>query len=139
MSSYALDFGFESEDNFLAELKEHCPDMEKTEQMSPVDFISFKKRVVIELKTRRITHDKYDTAPLPLSKINSMRTLWFCGIQCYCVWKYTDKTVYMPYQKLREYIHTAKMFNPHRATRPQKCVFIDTDKMKVLNIADLFE
>lgn len=77
MSSFAADYnrGIQSENETLIMLRQKAAaDLEKTDrclgQFCPFDYISRQKQLYIELKTRNITKDKFDTTLIPHSKWN---------------------------------------------------------------------
>jgi hypothetical protein len=71
-----LKFGFQSEDDLLDDLERHfgC-ELRKTTQYHPFDFESTEKRILIELKSRRIKHDQFPDLMIGGNKIKYGNTM----------------------------------------------------------------
>ena len=104
------------------------------------DFENPTKTVFVELKTRRIRHDTYDTAIIGLNKIA------FCdqieGVQYWIAFCYTDgvyvikydKEIFDKFEVRHDYLRGARddVYN-----RPQSVVFIPTDLLTKINPSEL--
>ena len=92
-----LAFGLSSEDKLLQTLDGvFGTRLSKSSYYSPMDFHNSSKTLYVELKTRRIAHDRYSTALIGLNKTH------FCSDpekKYYFVYCYTDGMYYIEYNK----------------------------------------
>jgi hypothetical protein len=67
-----------------------------TNRYATFDFFNDPKTIYVELKSRRIKHDKYETALIGLNKVNWCKDP---NINYYFVWLYNDGIYYLKYDK----------------------------------------
>ena len=93
--SHDLAFGINEEANKHPFLEEVFG--EKLERQTGFASMDYKgSTIYVELKTRRINHDRYPTALISASKVD------FCeksNADCYFVYQYTDGIFYVKYDK----------------------------------------
>jgi hypothetical protein len=92
-----LSFGLESEarNKSLVEIFFGCP-LRKTGTFDAMDMTNEANTIYVEMKTRRVNHDRYPTALIGKNKID------FCeksGANCYIVYVYLDGIFYIQYDK----------------------------------------
>jgi hypothetical protein len=99
MASLAKDlsFGIKEEARLLSRLRSIFGNkLQRQYGYASMDYKCRDKPLYVELKTRRICHDKYPTALISAHKID------FCknsNSECYFVYKYTDGIYYIKYDK----------------------------------------
>lgn len=82
------EFGFEGEHNCMPYLKQLVPDIHKNGRWAKIDFES--EDTYLELKTRRMKRDKWETTLMPCDKIRP-------GKKNILVFNFTDELCYIVY------------------------------------------
>ena len=88
-----LRFGFTAEDEIQEELKKYFKGLKKKKSKNdPFDFDA--DNAVLELKTRRIKHDKYDTLFFGKNKFDKGRQYQIEGVRVYYIFNCIDGIYY---------------------------------------------
>lgn len=70
-----------------------------TEKFSVLDFKDPEGRLFVELKSRRIKHDKWDTAIVGFNKVCDAEWKTSLGAECWFAFSYTDGIFAIKYEK----------------------------------------
>jgi hypothetical protein len=100
MTTYLQDckFGFENENNNIDILNKFFKtEFIKNTRYSIVDFINKDNNILIEMKSRRIPHNKYETCIIGQNKIDFFNKN--LNSECYIVYCYSDGLFYIKYDK----------------------------------------
>jgi hypothetical protein len=91
-----IKFGLEKEVESITIIQNffNCGELKKTSKFGIIDF--YNSTHYIELKSRRITHDQFDSAIIGKNKIDYFKRL---KQQCYIVYNYIDGIYYIKYEK----------------------------------------
>lgn len=95
-----LTFGLNSEDTTKPMIEKWIGgSINKLDQLNLFDFEVENKKILIELKTRRIKHNKYNTALIGKNKIIYANQKLKEGYELYFVYNYTDGLFYVKFNE----------------------------------------
>lgn len=123
-----LAFGLKNEVECVDMLEQYLETtLQKKDEYSVLDFENPTKTVFVELKSRRINHDVYDTALLGLNKVQAMREI--DDIEYHVAYKYLDglftikydKELFDTFEVRRDYVRGARNDTKNK---PQDIVMI---------------
>lgn len=123
-----LRYGFQKEDELFNIIKKLDPNIIKTDDWSHIDYES--DNSVIELKSRRINHNQYETALINYCKIEYMLN---SNKKSYIVYNYLDGIFYCEVNK--EFLNKCH-YNPnyhlHRENKTSKVLEIPYELLQIL-------
>lgn len=131
MSAFLKDrmLGSQKEDELLPFFRTHFNDNSIVKQLNPYSVMDFKgKKLSIELKTRNIPINKYESTMVGYNKF------LFCSklnkdIQCYFFFQFTDCLVYYHYDNLDIFTIADGGRSDRGMEESSKYVFIPTNKL----------
>ena len=92
-----IQFGLDNETKVLPIISKFLnTNLNKLHHFSPIDWVNETKTIYVELKSRRIRHNQYETALLGLNKIKNCNNK---KIEYYFVWQYIDGLFYLKYDE----------------------------------------
>lgn len=136
-----LSFGSSGEERALPLLREEFGEdlIKNPKKFARFDFHNKKKTLFVELKTRRVCKNRFDTTVVPLGKVNYAEgkivkalankkeppTFYYC-------FQFTDGLFYVEHKKLQESKPEIKDLKRYDSPRQVPHVFIDTQILEPL-------
>ena len=105
------------------------------------DFIDTKKKIVLEMKTRRVSVDQYDTTCINIKKYYTMLKFLERGYTCYFIFKFTDGVYYFPVvESLPDSIEIREIRDTRRGCiELQKGLYIPTGLLVKMNFDKIYD